>query len=222
VTESIGGRPVADATVELNGGVVARTDDGGSFALTDRTVVWGENRIRVVSESFATAVETGSFWVTHLDEVFDFEVVLRVSAVMLDSVVVGARAEPGVPPKLEGFMRRMRSVPGRFLTREDVESYSPPNLSRALTRVGMRVVYQDDGTQELHFGRLMDVADKCPAPLVFVDYILVGGIEDVYDYDQLLGIEDVAGIEAYAGLAQIPAEFNRTGSGCGVLLIWTR
>jgi hypothetical protein len=34
--------------------------------------------------------------------------------------------------------------------------------------------------------------------------------------------EHIAGIEVYTSAAQIPAKYNRTGAGCGVLLIWTR
>jgi hypothetical protein len=34
--------------------------------------------------------------------------------------------------------------------------------------------------------------------------------------------EHIAGIEVYASAAQVPAKYNRTGGGCGVLLIWTR
>ncbi|MEW5918356.1 MAG: hypothetical protein AB1762_18280, partial [Gemmatimonadota bacterium] len=32
----------------------------------------------------------------------------------------------------------------------------------------------------------------------------------------------VAAIEFYAGAAQMPAQYNRTGSACGALLIWTK
>jgi hypothetical protein len=34
--------------------------------------------------------------------------------------------------------------------------------------------------------------------------------------------DHIAGIEVYTSAAQIPAQYNRTGSGCGVMLIWTR
>jgi hypothetical protein len=34
--------------------------------------------------------------------------------------------------------------------------------------------------------------------------------------------EHLAGIEVYTSPAQIPAKYNRTSAGCGVLLIWTR
>jgi hypothetical protein len=32
----------------------------------------------------------------------------------------------------------------------------------------------------------------------------------------------VSAIEFYAGAAQMPAQYNRTGSACGALLIWTK
>jgi hypothetical protein len=32
----------------------------------------------------------------------------------------------------------------------------------------------------------------------------------------------LAGIEVYSSAAQVPAKYNRTSGGCGVLLIWTR
>jgi hypothetical protein len=34
--------------------------------------------------------------------------------------------------------------------------------------------------------------------------------------------EHIAGIEVYNSVAQVPAKYNRTGAGCGVVLIWTR
>jgi hypothetical protein len=34
--------------------------------------------------------------------------------------------------------------------------------------------------------------------------------------------EHIAGIEVYTSGVQVPAKYNRTGGGCGVLLIWTR
>ena len=33
---------------------------------------------------------------------------------------------------------------------------------------------------------------------------------------------EYSGIEFYSGGATIPAQYNATGSGCGVMLLWTR
>lgn len=66
-------------------------------------------------------------------------------------------------------------------------------------------------------------------PACFMDVYIDGAM--VFDSRQPInGLFDVntvppdhiAGIEVYVSAAQIPAKYNRTGGGCGVLLIWTR
>ena len=60
---------------------------------------------------------------------------------------------------------------------------------------------------------------------VYLDGILIWdegqrqqGLFDINSLD--LGA--IEGIEVYTSAAQIPAQYNRTSHGCGVLLIWTR
>jgi hypothetical protein len=33
---------------------------------------------------------------------------------------------------------------------------------------------------------------------------------------------EIEAIEVYTGVSQIPAKYNKTSGGCGVMLIWTR
>jgi len=35
-------------------------------------------------------------------------------------------------------------------------------------------------------------------------------------------VDQFAGVEFYPGGATIPSQYNKTGSSCGVLLLWTR
>ena len=35
-------------------------------------------------------------------------------------------------------------------------------------------------------------------------------------------INDYAAVEYYAGGATVPLQYNQTGGGCGVLVLWTR
>jgi hypothetical protein len=35
-------------------------------------------------------------------------------------------------------------------------------------------------------------------------------------------VSDLGGVDFYAISATAPVQYNKTGSGCGVLLIWTR
>jgi hypothetical protein len=67
-------------------------------------------------------------------------------------------------------------------------------------------------------------------PDVYLDGAIVytSGLEmdrdagDVRFDVNLIDPAQVSAIEYYAGAAQMPAQFNRTGSACGALLIWTK
>jgi len=50
---------------------------------------------------------------------------------------------------------------------------------------------------------------------------LFGGETVLFDINSI-NPEHVSAIEFYAGAAQMPAQYNRTGSACGALLIWTK
>ena len=39
---------------------------------------------------------------------------------------------------------------------------------------------------------------------------------------QQMRVDQFAGVEFYPGGATIPSQYNKTGSSCGVLLLWTR
>ena len=43
-----------------------------------------------------------------------------------------------------------------------------------------------------------------------------------HDAVDLIRPDDLLAVEAYAGPASIPVEYNPLGSACGVILFWTR
>ncbi|MGH7693662.1 MAG: carboxypeptidase regulatory-like domain-containing protein [Gemmatimonadaceae bacterium] len=66
-------------------------------------------------------------------------------------------------------------------------------------------------------------------PDVYLDGVVVysSGSEDYAGSDTRFDINSIdpaqiSAIEFYAGAAQMPAQYNRTGSACGALLIWTK
>ena len=84
---------------------------------------------------------------------------------------------------------------------------------------------QDCGRQRLD--RADSMAGARPACFmdVYVDGALVFNSANpqfgLFDVNSIPP-EHIAGIEVYTSAAQIPAKYNRTSAGCGVLLIWTR
>jgi hypothetical protein len=78
----------------------------------------------------------------------------------------------------------------------------------------------------------LDPADKAAGarPACYMDVYLDGIL--IYDDTRRprlplfnvnsIELSEIEGIEVYTSAAQIPAQYNRTSSGCGVLVIWTR
>lgn len=62
--------------------------------------------------------------------------------------------------------------------------------------------------------------DACPA-LFFLDGAFIGNTRYV-DLEHVLGVNQIEAVEVYSGPSQMPVIFNRTGSGCGVVVFWTR
>lgn len=179
------------------------------------------------------------------DDVLSLEVRLEHSdATKLPERVVTAPAE-GAPAKLVEFNERRVAGTGHFIDRSqlakaeggmrqtgDVISLIPG----VVVRRGSNKIWVATGravSASCAFCRApgLNPADFAAGarPACFMDVYLDGvmvfdsrtpgnGLFDV----NTIQPEHIAGIEVYTSAAQIPAKYNRTGGGCGVLLIWTR
>ena len=87
----------------------------------------------------------------------------------------------------------VRSVPGI--------NYIPPHGPNTVGRVGTIV-----------FSRA-----RCGPPAVYLDGL-------PFRAEDLLSVStaNVAAVELYNGPSEVPVEFKRTGSACGVIVIWTK
>ncbi|GBD32655.1 hypothetical protein HRbin33_01628 [bacterium HR33] len=145
----------------------------------------------------------------------------------MDTVVVEGRA---VPARLASFYeRRARGAGGEFFTREELDRWNPAEVTDIVRRaVGFAVVpntnygRRGDTRQNLVINnRLGDyIGQSCP-PLVFLDGMYVGTAWD-FDIDSHLAVTNIEAMEFYNGPGNMPIEFNRRGSDCGVIGIWTR
>ncbi len=182
------------------------------------------------------------------DEVVSSDVVLqRAEATVLPERVVTAEGAPP-PAKLVEFVERRKAGIGHFLSRDqlaraegglrqtgDLISLIPGVIARR----GSNRVWIASGRAVSSGGCAFcarGVGSLSPAdvaagarPACFMDVYVDGAM--VFDSAQpgsgLFDVntvppEHIAGIEVYTSAAQIPARYNRTASGCGVLLIWTR
>ena len=149
---------------------------------------------------------------------------------MLPTVVSKDSSPHYISPALTAFEERRKLGFGHFISEAELRKNDQRGLPELLERIpGLRSV-EDPFTHKIRMASGRAIGDAShgsfrdngkPTPCYITVYI--DGIRDAYVDDfRRLNIDQFAGVEFYEGAATMPAEFNTTGSGCGVLLLWTR
>jgi carboxypeptidase family protein len=221
-------------------GRVAMSDSSGRFRLTD--IPPGE--YLMVLRAIGFKAESTTVFIDR-DEVVSRDIVLtRSTGTVLPERVVTA-PEARTPARLVEFMERQKAGFGHFITREQLAgAESGQRLTGDLIALVPGVRVRRGGNKIwVASGRAINAghcvfctgsvnrvdyeAGARPACYldVYIDALLVfdsrhpeNGLFDV----NILQPEHIAGIEVYTSASQVPAKYNRTAGGCGVLLIWTR
>ena len=199
----------------------------GSFTLRFQRVGYAP----MVTEAFTVSESTDTL--NLIFKIRPADVADRTLPYELTPMVVEAAHTPRY---LANFERRRAQGLGDFVTRNEFERWQPRTANDVMRR--MQGFYVEPNP---NYGRTMrdgsiDMREyriavttlshnrsgryvECP-PLVYLDGATVGNTR-TFDV-ALVTIESIEAVEAYSLPAQIPPEFNRFGSGCGVIAIWTR
>lgn len=230
VTDRSTGKPVAGAAVTLLGEGVrpvrARTDAAGAYRLEASGP--GQYRVRFEAPGYRLLISAP----LDLRAGQTLELPVHAAPVLpiaLDTAIVQGKA---VPRYLEDFYQRRAQGLGKFVTREEFEHYGPQYLTDIMRHEGAfsitpkfrRGAGGDYRRYVISSGRALGggfgpVNGECP-PLVYMDGVLMGNTRDV-DVDDIISVDDVAALEFYEGV-EVPLEFQSNGSGCGVLVAWSR
>ena len=141
---------------------------------------------------------------------------------------------------LVAFEERRKSGIGSFLTRDDIAKVEFRRMAEVLFGLpGLRIRKAGSGQAYVTGARGMISmnslrgprgAKDCYSDLYLDGMLIYGGgssgedntrAEPLFDINKISPVQ-IEGIEYYSGGARIPAQYNRTGSACGVLLLWTR
>lgn len=183
------------------------------------------------------------------DEVVSWDVVLtRAIGTTLPERVVTASGASATPAKLAEFTERQKLGVGHFIDRNqlakaeggmrmtgDIISQVPGVRVRRGRNKAWIASARTTRSGKCAFcaasPKDIEGADWAAGarPACYMDIYLDGAlVQDarhpeygLFDVNAL-SPEHIGGIEVYASAAQIPAKYNRTGSNCGVVLIWTR
>lgn len=203
------------------------TDSAGHFRF-DRVQ---PGNVSLVVRRLGFAPESATFIVQTAD---DLELLIEMAetAQPLDTVTVAGPENVLVRGKLAGFYERKRFGIGRFLEAADLEKLIHRQLADVLSsRVPGVQKLRQRGRPGVFIAtsRLIPLAlAGGPAQPCFVDVYLDGvvvytGGAGMPPFDvNAIDPSHVSAIEFYSGPAQTPAQYNKTGSACGVLLIWTK
>lgn len=148
----------------------------------------------------------------------------------LPKVVVTDSSPAFISPALRGFEERRRSGLGHFLGESELRASEHRKLADLLqSRVPGIVIQRGRGASGLASPRNTSLSaprgsGAVTGPVCYPDAYLdgvrishAGSAVNLDDYQ----VSDLAGVE-FHNVATVPIQFNATGAGCGVLLLWTR
>ena len=227
VFASAGGRALVNAWVSITDGPEARTNERGEFTITNapsgtrmlevRALGFYPERRRVDVVSGAPPVQVS---LATLQSVLD---TVKVSATRLRS---GDRS---------GFIERVRTGPGRYLTSAQI-ARRPATFASDLFRTisGLRIgfasdtlasdmviaVAPDDMSMTDKRILMRGIAGDWCAPVIYLDGLAMPGL-GADDIDAYLMPKDIEGIEVYSE-ATVPTQFQKWRGGCGSIMIWKK
>jgi hypothetical protein len=208
--------PIANVRVDLvhtGGGAPAstRTDSAGAFRFDPRPPGTVVLRLRHPSytpiDSLSLAVST--------NERVELELRLGHSPILLEPIIVRARADAGVA----GFRDRMaRGGFGRFLGRKELERRETARASDLLRMIpGVRI---ERGAPGSALVVMRGGAGQC-LPDIYIDGMRMRQFRET-NVDTFISTAMLEGVEVYTSAAQVPNVFSASFNSCGVVAFWTR
>lgn len=237
VLDDATGRAIASALVtlaDLDGNVLAvvTTDDTGTFRFGEPEPSGRTYELRVERVGYGPARATLAF---DPDQPVQVDVILAPAAIPVDSIVVSGRRRGRLVDV--GFDARREQGGAIFIDREDIDSRTPARVTDLLRgQPGLRVISigQAEDVRVGASGRSLSGADCQPAIWIDGSRIRSAGVPEVNRaptgstirvdpaLTELIGPDDIEGIEVYTGPAGLPVRFRGRNVDCGVILIWTR
>jgi hypothetical protein len=161
------------------------------------------------------------------------EIEIRLSTQPLPVAALIVKSRRTLPPRLDmvGFTERKRAGFGHFVTRDQLKRMRYSSLSDVLRIVPGVVVRGGGGAPgaraSIQMGRSAALAD-C-RPTIYLDNVPVqrpaaGRIQGAPDpnVEDLVGADDIEGIEVYRGISEVPMMYGGRQARCGVIVIWSR
>jgi hypothetical protein len=223
--------PIAGVVVQIGGsGQFAESDSGGTFrfgGLQPRLA-----RIRIFHPGYALVERSLNLYA---GRTVPIEYALVPEVQRLEELrVEGAPVLSPTAMMLEGFTERRRTGFGTFFDQADLTRWEHRLISDILRGVSSVRAIGDLSNVTVATNRRATrsmVRDLGPC---YLDIIIDGNL--IYSQSPLAGgaslpppninalitVTELAGVEVYGGVSDIPAKYRSAGNMCGAILFWTR
>lgn len=145
-------------------------------------------------------------------------VLMEAAAQSLPAVVTKDSATTFLSPGMRAFEERRKAGFGRFITEAELRKNENRSLTNIVRQTGTGVSCTRR-TPIRCFAVNTRVGGSGCSLDVYYDGTLVN--DDFRDLEQIR-TDQIGAVEIYASTATVPAEYNKTGKGCGVMLLWSR
>ncbi len=227
IVSANGGRPLTGVLLRIGDNPPVRTDDRGAFTLTEAP--HGSRMLEVRAVGYAPL----RLAVDVVNDAAPVTLMLTPSTMMLDTVrVVVARA---ADRRDSGFAERRRSGAGTYLDAQQIArrgAFATSDIFRQLR--GLRIGYDYDTLETdanpnalSEMNQLSDrrvlmrgISGNWCEPALWFDGALIPELS-VDALDAWAPTARLFAIEVYSE-ATVPPQYQRSRSGCGAILFWTR
>lgn len=208
-------RPLANAIVRVLGsGTQVRSNPDGNFVIVDAGAGTQTVEARAIGYQpmrQAVQLRDGEPTVVSLR--------LPVQRVELDTVRVAAGKT--IVPEVRAIERRWRTGVGTIMDGRTVREKATLFVTDALRGIPGATVTQVGGFGQTVMLRGVNGAE-CPATVVIDGSPLAVSTTANISLDEIARVQDIAAIEVYPRVNQVPPEFLTMATGCGVVAIWTK
>jgi hypothetical protein len=145
-------------------------------------------------------------------------VLLEATVQALPTVVTKDSAPVFLSPGMRAFEDRRKMGLGRFITEAELRKNDSRSLTNVVRQSGATVSCTRYPPIKCFVVNPRSGGSGCSLD-VYLDGTLV--IDDFRDLEQMR-TDQMGAVEIYASTATVPVEYNKTGKGCGVMLLWSR
>ena len=193
----------------------------GTFALTTKTgtvslifLPDGGGIVRIRKIGFAPWSE---FVAISPRDTASLTIILNPTATVLPTVVTTDSALHYVSSRLRAFEERRKTGFGRYIAEAELRKNDNREMPDVLRKISWVTVTCSTRTPRVCTAVSSRTAGSRCSYVIYID-----GVQSTDKNLLMLSVNEFAGVEVYSGPGGIPAEYNMTGSSCGVLLFWSR